>query len=145
MTEPMCCVESAHDNFWDFISRTPESLHMIMWHLSDRNIPRSLRYVPSCRLMFHNSLNPTVVNSMMQGFGVHTFICVNAKGERSFVKFHWKPKLGIHSLVWDEALKISGQDPDFHRRDLWDAIEVRALIYIPWLFEFGQLKNDRNL
>ncbi|KAG8939232.1 hypothetical protein FRC04_006809 [Tulasnella sp. 424] len=102
--------QSAHDNFWDFISRTPESLHMIMWHLSDRNIPRSYR--------------------MMQGFGVHTFICVNAKDERSFVKFHWKPKLGIHSLVWDEALKISGQDPDFHRRDLWDAIEARA--YPEW-------------
>ncbi|KAG8911670.1 hypothetical protein FRC00_006039 [Tulasnella sp. 408] len=102
--------QSAHDNFWDFISRTPESLHMIMWHLSDRNIPRSFR--------------------MMQGFGVHTFICVNAKGERSFVKFHWKPKLGIHSLVWDEALKISGQDPDFHRRDLWDAIEAKA--YPEW-------------
>ncbi|KIO33444.1 hypothetical protein M407DRAFT_233080 [Tulasnella calospora MUT 4182] len=96
--------QSAHDNFWDFIGRTPESLHHVMWHMSDRNIPRSYR--------------------MMQGFGVHSFVCVNAKGQRSFVKFHWKPKLGIHSLVWDEALKIAGQDPDFHRRDLYDAIEA---------------------
>lgn len=96
--------QSAHDNFWDFISLTPESMHHIMWHMSDRNIPRSFR--------------------MMQGFGVHTFICTNAKGERSFVKFHWKPKLGVHGLVWDEALKLGGQDPDFHRRDLYDAIEA---------------------
>ncbi|KAG8905370.1 hypothetical protein FRB99_009039 [Tulasnella sp. 403] len=102
--------QSAHDNFWDFISLTPESMHMIMWHMSDRNIPRSFR--------------------MMQGFGVHSFVCVNERGERSFVKFHWKPKLGAHGLVWDEALKINGQDPDYHRRDLWDAIEAGS--YPEW-------------
>ena len=93
---------SAHDTFWDFISLMPESTHMIMWIMSDRAIPRSLR--------------------MMEGFGVHTFRLVNEAGQSHFVKFHWKPLLGIHSVVWDEALKISGKDPDFHRRDLWDAI-----------------------
>ena len=95
---------SAHDTFWDFVSLMPETTHTLMWVMSDRGIPRSLR--------------------MMQGFGVHTFRLVNAKGESRFVKFHWKPKLGTHSLVWDEAVKISGADPDFHRRDLWDAIEA---------------------
>ncbi len=95
---------SAHDTFWDFASLMPETLHTLMWVMSDRGIPRSLR--------------------MMQGFGVHTFRLVNAKGESHFVKFHWKPKLGTHSLVWDEAVKISGADSDFHRRDLWDAIEA---------------------
>lgn len=94
---------SAHDTFWDFISLTPESAHMIMWVMSDRAIPRSLR--------------------MMEGFGVHTFRLVNEKGEAHFVKFHWKPALGVHSVAWDEAQKISGKDADFHRRDLWDAIE----------------------
>ncbi|MEO6094366.1 MAG: catalase [Fibrobacteria bacterium] len=94
---------SAHDTFWDFISLMPESAHMIMWVMSDRAIPRSYR--------------------MMEGFGVHTFRFVNAAGESHFVKFHWKPMLGLHSVVWDEAQKISGKDPDFHRRDLWDAIE----------------------
>jgi catalase len=94
---------SAHDTFWDFISLMPESMHMIMWVMSDRAIPRSL--------------------SMMEGFGVHTFRFVNSKGESHFVKFHWKPKLGTHSVTWEEAQKISGQDPDFHRRDLWEAIE----------------------
>jgi catalase len=94
---------SAHDTFWDFVSLMPESTHMLLWVMSDRAIPRSLR--------------------MMQGFGVHTFRLVNAKGESTFCKFHWKPKLGTHSLVWDEAVKISGADPDFHRRDLWEAIE----------------------
>ena len=94
---------SAHDTFWDFISLMPESMHMIMWVMSDRAIPRSLR--------------------MMEGFGVHTFRFVNAKGKSRFVKFHWKPLLGVHSVVWDEAQKISGKDPDFHRRDLWEAIE----------------------
>jgi len=93
---------SAHDTFWDFISLMPESTHMIMWLMSDRAIPRSFR--------------------MMEGFGVHTFRLVNARGRSSFVKFHWKPLLGLHSVVWDEATKISGKDPDFHRRDLWDAI-----------------------
>ncbi len=94
---------SAHDTFWDFISLMPESAHMIMWAMSDRTLPRSFR--------------------MMEGFGVHTFRLVNAKGESHFVKFHWKPVLGVHSVAWDEAQKISGKDPDFHRRDLWEAIE----------------------
>ncbi len=94
---------SAHDTFWDFVSLMPESTHMLMWVMSDRAIPRSLR--------------------MMQGFGVHTFRLINATGESVFCKFHWKPLFGTHSLVWDEAVKISGADPDFHRRDLWEAIE----------------------
>ncbi len=97
---------SAHDTFWDFISLMPESMHMIMWVMSDRAIPRSYR--------------------MMEGFGVHTFRFINDKGKSSFVKFHWKPLLGMHSVVWDEALKISGNDPDFHRRDLWEAINDGA-------------------
>ena len=95
---------SAHDTFWDFASLMPESTHMLMWQMSDRAIPRSYR--------------------MMQGFGVHTFRLVNEAGESVFVKFHWQPKLGTHSLVWDEAVKISGADPDFHRRDLWEAIDA---------------------
>ena len=94
---------SAHDTFWDFISLMPESMHMIMWVMSDRAIPRSYR--------------------MMEGFGVHTFRFINDKGKARFVKFHWKPVLGLHSVLWDEAQKISGKDPDFHRRDLWEAIE----------------------
>ena len=94
---------SAHDTFWDFISLMPESMHMIMWAMSDRALPRSLR--------------------MMEGFGVHTFRLINNKNKSSFVKFHWKPLLGMHSVCWDEAQKISGKDPDFHRRDLWEAIE----------------------
>jgi catalase len=94
---------SAHDTFWDFISLMPESMHMIMWVMSDRAIPRSLR--------------------MMEGFGVHTFRFINDRGKARFVKFHWKPLLGVHSVLWDEAQKISGKDPDFHRRDLWEAIE----------------------
>ncbi|UTA69458.1 catalase [Emticicia sp. 21SJ11W-3] len=97
---------SAHDTFWDFISLMPESMHMIMWVMSDRAIPRSYR--------------------MMEGFGVHTFRFVNAEGKAHFVKFHWKPLLGVHSVCWDEAQKISGKDPDFHRRDLWEAIENGA-------------------
>ncbi|QEL03569.1 catalase [Olivibacter sp. LS-1] len=97
---------SAHDTFWDFISLMPESAHMIMWLMSDRAIPRSYR--------------------MMEGFGVHTFRFINEKGEASFVKFHWKPLLGVHSVAWDEAQNISGKDPDFHRRDLWEAIESGA-------------------
>ena len=95
---------SAHDTFWDFISLMPESTHMMMWAMSDRAIPRSYR--------------------MMQGFGVHTFRLVNEAGESVFCKFHWKPLQGTHSLVWDEAVKIAGADPDFHRRDLWEAIEA---------------------
>lgn len=97
---------SAHDTFWDFISLMPESTHMIMWLMSDRAIPRSYR--------------------MMEGFGVHTFRLINEAGESSFVKFHWKPLLGVHSVAWDEAQNISGKDPDYHRRDLWDAIESGA-------------------
>ncbi|SBV37556.1 Catalase HPII [uncultured Stenotrophomonas sp.] len=95
---------SAHDTFWDFVSLMPESTHMLMWQMSDRAIPRSFR--------------------MMQGFGVHTFRLVNARGRSVFCKFHWTPKLGTHSLVWDEAVKISGADPDYNRRDLWEAIEA---------------------
>ncbi len=95
---------SAHDTLWDFVSLQPETLHTIMWLMSDRALPRSYR--------------------MMQGFGVHTFRFVNARGEGTFVKFHWKPRLGVHSLVWDEAQKIAGKDPDFNRRDLWDCIEA---------------------
>ncbi|MBN9983696.1 catalase [Rhizobium laguerreae] len=95
--------QSAHDNFWDFISLTPESMHMIMWVMSDRAIPRSFRF--------------------MEGFGVHTFRFVNAADESTFVKFHWKPKLGLQSVAWNEVVKINGADPDFHRRDLWQAIQ----------------------
>ena len=101
---------SAHDTFWDFASLMPEITHMLMWAMSDRAIPRSYR--------------------TMQGFGVHSYRLVNAKGESRFVKFHWTPKAGTHSLVWDEAVKISGADPDFHRRDLWEAIEAGA--YPEW-------------
>ncbi len=97
---------SAHDTFWDFISLMPESMHMIMWAMSDRAIPRSLR--------------------MMEGFGVHTFRFINEAGKSTFVKFHWKPLLGVHAVAWDEATRISGKDPDFHRRDLWDAIDSGA-------------------
>ena len=96
--------QSAHDNFWDFISLTPESMHMIMWVMSDRAIPRSFRF--------------------MEGFGVHTFRLINAKGSSTFVKFHWKPKLGLQSVAWNEAVKINGADPDYHRRDLWNAIQA---------------------
>ncbi|TDO97042.1 catalase [Flavobacterium sp. 245] len=95
---------SAHDTFWDFISLMPESMHMIMWVMSDRAIPRSYR--------------------MMEGFGVHTFRLINEAGKSSFVKFHWKPKLGTHAVAWDEAQKISGKNPDFHRQDLWEAIDT---------------------
>lgn len=97
---------TAHDTFWDFVSLMPESTHMLMWAMSDRALPRSYR--------------------MMEGFGVHTFRLVNAQGKSTFVKFHWKPVLGTHSLDWDEAVKIMGADPDFHRRDLWEAIESGA-------------------
>ncbi|TYP75422.1 catalase [Paenibacillus methanolicus] len=95
---------SAHDTFWDFVANNQESAHMVMWAMSDRAIPRSFR--------------------MMEGFGVHTFRLINEQGQAHFVKFHWKPVLGVHSLVWDEAQKISGKDPDFHRRDLWESIET---------------------
>ncbi|MGH8118813.1 MAG: catalase [Rhodanobacteraceae bacterium] len=95
---------SAHDTLWDFISLTPESMHAILWAMSDRTIPRSLR--------------------MMEGFGVHTFRLLDAEGQSTFVKFHWRPKLGLQSTVWDEAVKIAGADPDFHRRDLFEAIQA---------------------
>ncbi len=94
--------QTAHDNFWDFASLLPEATHMLMWIMSDRAIPRSLRF--------------------MEGFGVHTFRLVDAAGKSTYVKFHWKPKQGMQSVIWNEALKINGADPDFHRRDLWDAI-----------------------
>ena len=94
--------QTAHDTFWDFVSLMPESTHMLMWAMSDRAIPRSFR--------------------MMEGFGVHTYRFVSDSGNSTFVKFHWRPKLGMQSVVWDEALKISGADPDFHRRDLWNSI-----------------------
>ena len=96
--------QSAHDNFWDFVTLTPEAMHMVMWQMSDRTIPRSLRF--------------------MEGFGVHTFRLINEKGQSHYVKFHWKPKLGMQSVVWNEALKINGADPDFHRRDMWDAVDA---------------------
>jgi catalase len=98
--------QSAHDTFWDFITLTPESMHMIMWVMSDRAIPRSFRF--------------------MEGFGVHTFRLLDAEDQSTFVKFHWKPKLGLQSVAWNEAVKINGADPDFHRRDLWDSIQSGA-------------------
>ena len=97
---------TAHDTFWDYISLTPESMHMVMWIMSDRTLPRSLR--------------------MMEGFGIHSFRLINADGESTFVKFHWRPKLGLQSTVWDETVKITGADPDFHRRDMFEAIEAGA-------------------
>ncbi len=93
---------TAHDTFWDFISLTPESMHMVMWIMSDRTIPRSLR--------------------MIEGFGIHSFRLINDAGESTFVKFHWRPKLGLQSTIWDETVKITGADPDFHRRDMFNAI-----------------------
>ena len=104
---------SAHDTFWDFVSLVPESAHMVIWAMSDRAIPKSLR--------------------SMQGFGVHTFRFINAEGQSNFIKFHWRPSVGTCSLVWDEAQKLAGKDTDFHRRDLWDAIETGD--YPEW--EFG--------
>jgi catalase len=93
---------TAHDTFWDYISLTPESMHMVMWIMSDRTLPRSLR--------------------MIEGFGIHSFRLLNASGESTFVKFHWRPKLGLQSTIWDETVKIAGADPDFHRRDMFEAI-----------------------
>jgi catalase len=120
---------SAHDTFYDFLSLTPESMHMLMWIMSDRGIPRSF--------------------GMMDGFGVNTYRLINAKGESHFVKFHWKPVLGVHSLVWDEAVKLAGQDPDFHRRDMFDAIEKGN--FLEWEFgvqlipEADEMKFDFDL
>ena len=112
--------QTAHDTFWDFVSLMPESTHMLMWVMSDRAIPRSFR--------------------MMEGFGIHTYRFVSQDGKSTFVKFHWRPKLGMQSVVWDEALKISGADPDFHRRDLWNAIDKGH--YPEW--EFGVQLFDQN-
>ncbi|WP_292010080.1 catalase [Chryseobacterium sp.] len=113
---------SAHDTFWDFISLMPESMHMIMWLMSDRAIPRSLR--------------------MMEGFGVHSFKFINEEGKVHFVKFHFKPKLGVHSVAWDEAQKISGADPDFHRRDLWESIENGS--FPEWDFGVQLIPEDNE-
>lgn len=114
--------QSAHNNFWDFMFMHSEATHMFMWAMSDRTLPRSYR--------------------MMQGFGVNTFTLQNASGERFFAKFHWTPELGVHSLVWDEALKISGQDPDFHRKDLAEAIEAGA--YPKWKFGIQVIPESRE-
>ncbi len=115
---------SAHDTFWDFISLTPESMHMVMWIMSDRTIPRSLR--------------------MIEGFGVHSFRLINDTGESTFVKFHWRPKLGLQPTIWDETVKISGADPDFHRRDMFEAIAAGD--FPEWEFAvqlFTQKEADR--
>ncbi|RAW02095.1 catalase [Pseudochryseolinea flava] len=111
---------SAHDTFWDFVSLMPETSHMIMWAMSDRGIPRSFR--------------------TMEGFGIHTFRLVNAKGKSTFVKFHWKPKLGLQSTVWDEALKLQAADNDYHRRDLYESIEQGS--YPEW--ELGMQLFDQR-
>jgi len=112
---------TAHDTFWDFVSLMPESTHMLMWAMSDRTLPRSLR--------------------MMQGFGVHTFRLVNEQGKSTFVKFHWRPIAGTHSLDWDESVKIMGADPDFHRRDLWEAIESGA--FPEWELSFQMFSEKQ--
>ncbi len=115
---------TAHDTFWDYISLTPESMHMVMWIMSDRTIPRSLR--------------------MIEGFGVHSFRLINHAGESTFVKFHWRPKLGLQSTIWDETVKIAGADPDFHRRDMFEAISAGK--YPEWEFAvqlFTQEEADR--
>ncbi|KAI0969297.1 catalase [Xylaria arbuscula] len=114
--------QSAHNNFWDFVYLHEEATHMYMWAMSDRAIPRSFR--------------------MMQGFGVNTFTLINKNGERHFVKFHWTPELGVHSFVWDEALKLAGQDPDFHRKDLWEAIENGA--YPKWKFGIQVIPESKE-
>ena len=123
--EPHCEIpqaQSAHNNFWDFMFLHSEATHMFMWAMSDRGIPRSYR--------------------MMQGFGVNTFTLTNAAGELHFVKFHFTPELGVHSLVWDEALKIAGQDPDFHRKDLMEAIE--AGVFPKWKFGIQTIPESRQ-
>ncbi|KAJ5594701.1 uncharacterized protein N7459_000909 [Penicillium hispanicum] len=114
--------QTAHNNFWDFIFLHPEATHMMMWAMSDRAIPRSYR--------------------MMQGFGVNTYTLVNKDGKRHFVKFHFIPKLGVHSLVWDEALKLAGQDPDFHRKDLMEAIDSGA--YPQWDFAIQTIPEEKE-
>ncbi|WP_209733336.1 catalase HPII [Acinetobacter calcoaceticus] len=120
---------SAHDTFWDFVSLVPESAHAVIWAMSDRAIPRNLRSI--------------------QGFGVHTFRLINAEGKAHFVKFHWTPKQGLSALVWDEAQKLAGKDPDFHRRDLYEAIEQG--VYPEWelgvqiVAEEDEMKFDFDL
>lgn len=120
---------SAHDTFWDFVSLVPESAHAVIWAMSDRAIPRNLRSI--------------------QGFGVHTFRLINAEGKAHFVKFHWTPKQGLSALVWDEAQKLAGKDPDFHRRDLYEAIEKG--VYPEWelgvqiVAEEDEMKFDFDL
>ncbi|KAK9479571.1 catalase-like domain-containing protein [Lipomyces japonicus] len=114
--------QTAHNNFWDFVYLQPETTHMFMWAMSDRAIPRSYR--------------------MMQGFGVNTFALINKEGKRHFVKFHWIPHLGVHSLVWDEALKVAGQDPDFHRKDLMEAIDKK--IYPKWDFGIQVIPEEKQ-
>jgi catalase len=114
--------QTAHNNFWDFMYSHSEATHMFMWAMSDRTIPRSYR--------------------MMQGFGVNTFTLTNDKGERFFVKFHWTPQLGVHSLVWDEALKLAGQDPDFHRKDLMEAIDNKS--FPRWNFGIQVLSESKE-
>ncbi|KAL6691671.1 catalase-like domain-containing protein [Trichoderma pleuroticola] len=114
--------QSAHNNFWDFVQMHSEATHMFMWTMSDRAIPRSFR--------------------MMQGFGVNTFTLTNAAGVRSFVKFHFTPELGVHSLVWDEALKLAGQDPDFHRKDLMEAIDNG--VYPKWKFGIQTIEESNE-
>jgi len=114
--------QTAHNNFWDFTFLHSEATHMLMWTMSDRAIPRSYR--------------------MMQGFGVNTFTLINAKGERHFVKFHWTPELGVHSLVWDEALKLAGQDPDFHRKDLGEAIASGS--FPKWKFGIQTIPESKE-
>jgi len=115
---------SAHDTFWDFISLTPESMHMVMWIMSDRTLPRSLR--------------------MIEGFGVHSFRLINSAGVSTFVKFHWRPKLGLQATIWDETVKIAGADPDFHRRDMFHAISTGN--FPEWEFSvqlFTQAQADK--
>lgn len=114
--------QSAHNNFWDFVQMHSEATHMFMWTMSDRAIPRSYR--------------------MMQGFGVNTYTLTNAAGVRSFVKFHFTPELGVHSLVWDEALKLAGQDPDFHRKDLMEAIDNG--VYPKWKFGIQTIEESNE-
>ncbi|KAL1955823.1 hypothetical protein VTO42DRAFT_8062 [Malbranchea cinnamomea] len=114
--------QTAHNNFWDFVYLHPEATHMFMWAMSDRAIPRSFR--------------------MMQGFGVNTFALVNKEGKRHFAKFHWMPELGVHSMVWDECLKVAGQDPDFHRKDLLEAIDNKA--YPKWKFGIQVLPEEKE-
>ncbi|PLB40327.1 catalase catA [Aspergillus candidus] len=114
--------QTAHNNFWDFVYMHPEATHMFMWAMSDRAIPRSYR--------------------MMQGFGVNTFSLINKAGQRHFVKFHWIPHLGVHSLVWDEALKLAGQDPDFHRKDLMEAIDNKA--FPKWDFAIQVIPEEKQ-